>query len=178
MWIRRAALLPLLIFLSGCPQQSARTPPELSAASPDGEIAAPPRLTFSVREHLLDGGVEPIELQPNDRTPIEPTQQIELSTNIALHNYRIRILDEADRAVVSDDVAESTGQRLDYRISFHEPLKPGHRYTLVLDAETGSSFSDPDGAPQPDQRLEFQVTGEREKPPPPPPSKRRKSRRR
>ena len=160
----RVRVSPLLLFLlaGGCPSQSARTPSEVAAAPADGGIP-PVRLTLSLRERLLDGGVEPVELQPNDRTLIQPTQQLELSTNIPLHNYRIRILDEVDRAVVSDDVAENAGQRLRYRIFFHQPLKPGHRYSLVLDAESGSSFADVEGAPQPDQRLEFQVTGEREK---------------
>jgi hypothetical protein len=157
----RAPCLLLFILAGGCPSQSPRSPTEL--ASGDAGIAAPVRLTLSLREQLLDGGIEPVELQPSDRTLIQPTQQLELSGNIPLHNYRIRILDEVDRAVVSDDVAESPGQRLQYRIFFHQPLKPGHRYTLVLDAETGSSFADVEGAPQPDQRLEFQVTGEREK---------------
>lgn len=159
--IRRAA--PLLLFiLVGCPSQPARPRSELSPPV-DGGIPAPVRLTLSLREHLLDGGVEPLELQPNDRTLIQPTQQLDLSANIPLQNYRIRILDEVDRAVVSDDVVESPEQRLEYRILFHRPLQPGHRYTLVLDAETGSSITNVAGAPQPDQRLEFQVTGEREK---------------
>ncbi len=177
MRIRRAPPLLLLYVLAGCPSQSGRPPPELVAPPADGGIPAPVRLTLSLREHLLDGGVEPVELQPNDRTLLQPTQQLELSTNIPLQNYRIRILDEVDRAVVSDDVAETAGQRLEYRIFFLRPLQPGHRYSLVLDAETGSSFTDVEGAPQPDQRLEFQVTGEREKPMPAS-IKRKKARRR
>src|SRR5215471_1132742 len=174
----RAPRLLLFILAAGCPSQSPRSPTELAVASGDGGIAGPARLTLSLREQLLDGGIEPVELQPSDRTLIQPTQQLELSTNIPLHNYRIRILDEVDRAVVSDDVAESADQRLQYRIVFHQPLKPGHRYTLVLDAETGSSFTDVEGAPQPDQRLELQVTGEREKPAPASIKRSKKSRRR
>lgn len=174
----RAPTLLLFILAGGCPSQSARAPSDLVAAQADGGITAPVRLTLSLRERLLDGGVEPVELQPNDRTLIQPTQQLELSTNIPLHNYRIRILDEVDRAVVSDDVAENAGQRLQYRIFFHQPLKPGHRYSLVLDAESGSSFADVEGAPQPDQRLEFQVTGEREKPGPASIKRSKKARRR
>jgi len=174
----RAPTLLLFILASGCPSQSARAPSDLVAAQADGGIPGPVRLTLSLRERLLDGGVEPVELQPNDRTLIQPTQQLELSTNIPLHNYRIRILDEVDRAVVSDDVAENAGQRLQYRIFFHQPLKPGHRYSLVLDAESGSSFADVEGAPQPDQRLEFQVTGEREKPGPASIKRSKKARRR
>ena len=164
--MRSAALLPLLLFLpTACLQQcpasthvpEARLPEQADAGLP------PAQLTLSLHERLVDGGIEAVELQPHNRTPIEPTRELEVSANVPLHNYRIRLFDEADRAMVSDDVAESSDQRLDYRISLHELLKPGHRYTLVLDAESGSSVSNSQGVAQPDQRLELQVSGEREK---------------
>jgi hypothetical protein len=176
MWIHTTALLCLVLAASACWQQRPQEAPAadaILAAKADAGLPAA-RLVLSVRERLLDGGVEAIELHPNERTPIEPTQHLELSTNIPLHNYRIRVLDEVDRAMVSDDIAESSDERLEYRISFHQPLKPGHRYTLVLDAQSGSSFSDPQGNAQPDRRLELQVTGEREKAP----AKKAKKRRR
>lgn len=118
-----------------------------------------------------------MELQPSDRTLIEPTQQLELSSNLPLRNYRIRIFDEADRAVVSDDAAENTSHGMRYQVLLREPLLAGHRYAVVIESETGPSFVDGDGAPQPDQRLELQVMGEREKAravPAPPRSKRRR----
>ena len=136
------------------------------AGQADGGLPAA-QLTLSLHERLVDGGIEAVELQPHNRTPIEPTRELEVSANVPLHNYRIRLFDEADRAMVSDDVAEGSEQRLDYRISLHELLKPGHRYTLVLDAQSGSSVSDSQGIAQPDQRLELQVSGEREKVAPP-----------
>jgi hypothetical protein len=64
----------------------------------------------------------------------------------------------------SDDLFEEADPALNYRILLHEPLKPGHRYTLVVDAQSGAEILDSQGNAHPDQRLEFQVAGEREKP--------------
>ncbi len=163
--MRSAALLPLLFLPVACLQQcpaSTHAPDAMLAGQADAGLPAA-LLTLSLHERLVDGGIEAVELQPHNRTPIDPTRELELSANVPLYNYRIRLFDEADRAMVSDDVAESSDQRLDYRISLHESLKPGHRYTLVLDAQSGSSVSDSQGIAQPDQRLELQVSGEREK---------------
>jgi len=165
MRIRSAALLPLLFLPSSCSRQPTQGALPRDAALTSVEDAGAPaaRVSLSIRERLLDGGLEPIEIQPNARTPIEPTQQLEVSTTAPLVNYRIRVFDEADRAMISDDVAESSDEHLDYRIYFHEPLKPGHRYTLVLDAQSGSAFSDQRGNEQTERRLELQVAGERQK---------------
>ncbi len=168
MWIPRAASLLALLLPIACSRSPNQTAPAADATvveARDGGTRAA-GLELSVRERLLDGGVGQIQLQLNERTPIEPTQQLEISTNMPLQNYRIRVFDEADRAMVSDDVAESSEQRLDYRISFLEPLKSGHRYTLVLDAESGARFSDEQGTPQLERRMELQVVGPREKPAP------------
>jgi hypothetical protein len=167
MRIRSEALLPLLFLPAACSRQptQATAPPDAAVASVEDAGAPDSRVSLSIRERLLDGGLESIEIQPNARTPIEPTQQLEVSTNAPLVNYRIRVFDEADRAMVSDDVAESSDGQLDYRINFHEPLKPGHRYTLVLDAQSGSAFSDQRGNEQAERRLELQVAGERQKVP-------------
>jgi len=122
-----------------------------------------PELALTLKSVLPDGGFAPIELQPHARPLIDSTRQLELSTNVALRNHRIRVFDEADRVMISDD--QSSDQGTDYQITFREPLKPGHRYTLVLDAQTGSSFTDDHGNAQSERRLEFQVSGEREKAP-------------
>jgi hypothetical protein len=164
--MRTAAPLALVFLPMACFQHcppSTPAPDALVAGPADAGVPAAAHLTLSLHERLMDGGIEAVELQPHNRTPIEPTRELELSANVPLHNYRIRLFDEADRAMVSDDIAENSDQRLDYRISLHETLKPGHRYTLILDAQSGSSVSDSQGNAQPDQRLELQVNGEREK---------------
>lgn len=129
----------------------------VDAGSPHRELA------LSLKALLPDGGFAPVELQPHSRPLIDSTRKLELSTNVALRNHRIRIFDEADRVMISDDQGSDEGT--DYQITFHDPLKPGHRYTLVLDAQTGSSFTDDHGNAQSEQRLEFQVSGEKEKAP-------------
>jgi hypothetical protein len=78
---------------------------------------------------------------------------------------------------VSDDLAAEGENNLQYQIRFPTPLQRGHRYTLLIDAQTGESILDPQGRPQPEQRLEFQVAGPREKAPPASKVKKRKRRR-
>jgi hypothetical protein len=116
----------------------------------------------------FDGGVGP---------EIEPTRLLELITNFSIHNYRIRVFDELDRALVSDDLATEGDNSLQYQIRFPAPLQRGHRYMLLIDAQTGESILDPQGRPQPEQRLEFQVAGPREKAPPATKVKKRRRRR-
>src|SRR5262249_7532918 len=166
--MRRLALvaeLPILLLVCACSRlgspvfgSDAGAPTTLADA---GSLHR--ELALSLRALLPDGGLAPIELQPHPRPVIDPTRKLELSTSVALRNHRIRIFDEADRVMISDDQGSDEGT--EYQITFHEPLKPGHRYTLVLDAQTGSSFTDERGNAQAERRLEFQVSGEKEKAP-------------
>ncbi len=115
--------------------------------------------------------MEAIPLAVEERPTIEPTSMIELRSSIGLRNYRIRLFDEVERAMVSDDSAEETPSAVIYRISLPTPLKSGHKYTVVLDAQTGSTFTDTLSREIEDHRFEFQVAGEKEKDTPAPPSK-------
>jgi hypothetical protein len=108
------------------------------------------------------------------RPVIDPTSALELRSTLVLRNYRIRLFDEAERAMVSDDSAEESPSGLLYRISLPTPLKTGHKYTLVIDAQTGTSMTDSQGREVPDMRIPFQVSGEKEKPPPPTKKQRRR----
>jgi len=110
------------------------------------------------------------------RPLIEPTSTLELRGSQPIHNYRVRVFDEADRALSSDDAAEESSTGWVYRISLPTPLKTGHRYVLVIDAQSGTSMTDAQGHELADVRLAFQVSGEKEKPPPP--AKKQKQRRR
>lgn len=112
--------------------------------------------------------MEPIALTVDEQPTIEPTSVLELRSSIGLRNYRIRLFDEADRAMVTDDSAEETPAGVIYRISLPTPLKSGHKYTLVLDAQTGSAFTDTQGREVQDLRMEFQIAGEKEKETPAP----------
>ena len=151
--------------------------PELSppcARTPD---AGAPELTFRITGDVPDGGgtVE-LPITPGTRTEVPQVQAIHVATNVGLHNYRIRLFDEADRAMVSDDTADDGAQGTRYDIVLAGPLKTGFKYSLVVEAETGPMFEDVTGRDHPDLRVDWIVAGEKEKPPPPPkrPSRRRR----
>ena len=115
-----------------------------------------------------------LQLPEGERTLIPQVQSLQLVGNLPLENPRVRVFDEADRAMVSEDTAELLDGGFRYRIQFPEPLKTGYRYALVVDAETGAQLRDAWGREHPDFRRDFQVEGEKQKPPPP----ERKSKRR
>jgi hypothetical protein len=79
--------------------------------------------------------------------------------------------------MISDDSAEETPDGVIYRITVPTPLKSGHKYTVVLDAQTGTAFTDALGRELQDLRLEFQIAGEKEKDKPPAPKNQKKKRR-
>ncbi|KFA93828.1 hypothetical protein Q664_06555 [Archangium violaceum Cb vi76] len=167
--------------VAGCPKPSAPTDdagvPAAGAAEPAAEADAGPGLaSFSLQYTLPDAGLEAIPLvgEEEGRPLIDPTSTLELRSTLALRNHRVRLFDEADRAMVSDDSAEESPDGLLYRISLPTPLKSGHKYTLVIDAQTGTSMTDSQGREVPDMRIPFQVSGEKEKPQPPPTKKRRR----
>ncbi|WP_332468286.1 hypothetical protein [Cystobacter fuscus] len=163
--------------LAGCSKPSAPTEDAGTAviSPPDAALAQPGPATFTLRYTLADAGTEsiPVVGEEEGRPIVEPTSALELRSSQVLRNYRVRLFDEADRALVSDDTAEESSDGLLYRISLPTPLKSGHGYVLVIDAQTGSSMTDAQGREIADIRMPFQVSGEKEKPPPPPAKKRR-----
>ncbi|HYV48069.1 MAG TPA: hypothetical protein VFA20_24585 [Myxococcaceae bacterium] len=171
----RALLLAAgALLLAACPSKPPAAAPDASAPTPDAGApapdagGAPPPLKMEVRYLASDAGMALIAFAPEGGRPlIEPTSELELSTNIGLQNYRIRLFDEVDRAMASDDQMEEPGDRVRYRIQLPAPLKAGHRYALVVDAQTGSAIADSAGRLYPDQRLEFAIAGAREPDAPP-----------
>lgn len=169
-----------LLALTGCPEKTSG-PLDSGVAAPEVPKAPPPT-TFALRYQPLpeaDAGTptgsSEISLAPGDKPLIEPTNTLELTASRALRNYRVRLFDEAERAMVSDDIAEESETGLTYRIVLPQPLKPGFEYTLVVDAQTGTAFTDSLGHDVEELRATFQVAGEKEKPAPaPPPSKKKK----
>lgn len=159
---------------SGC-RRSGAQPDAGVPPPPDSGAPAPVELSIQIQYEAPDAGLVQVDLS---RSPaeIEPTQRLEVATNIGLENYRVRLFDEVDRAMVSDDEAEDRVERLVYRIHLPAPLKPGHKYTLTLDAQTGASMVDTHGRLQEDRRIALQVSGEDEPDPPPPPPPKHKKR--
>lgn len=168
--------LSALLFLAGCPdKQPAGTADAGVAEAPQDTPPAPPApAAFTIRYQIPDSGMESIPLAVEERPTIESTSVIELHSSLGLRNYRVRLFDEADRAMVSDDTAEESPTGIVYRITVPTPLKSGHKYTLVLDAQTGTTFTDSLGRELQDLRLEFQIAGEKEKPAPAKPEKKKR----
>jgi len=123
---------------------------------------------------LEDGGTERHALLGLETPVATPARQLRVDSNRALHNVRIRVMDESDRALASDDVPEESPGALHYHIALRAPLEPGHRYAVLVDAQSGATFDDGTGKEIPEQRLEFQTGGERARPKPPPLRKKRR----
>ncbi|MGA9524851.1 MAG: hypothetical protein WBV82_25555 [Myxococcaceae bacterium] len=174
--MRRVALVlvPAALWFCGCPDKDKAEPARPAEVVDAGVPPRPASLEIAITGEVPDAGVVDLRLGEGERTVIPPIQSLELVGNLPLENYRVRVFDEADRAMVSDDSAEDLDGGFRYRIQFPEPLKTGHRYALVVDAETGSQLRDAWGREHPDYRRDVQIEGEKQKPPPP----ERKSKRR
>jgi len=165
------------LFLTGCPDKPSETQDAGVAAVPEEQPKAPPPTTFTLSYQAPDAGLAQISLASGEKPLIEQTSSLELRTDRGLRNYRVRLFDEAERAMVSDDSAEESDSGLVYRIQLPQPLKTGFSYTLVVDAQTGTSFTDSLGRDVEELRTTFQVAGEKEKPAPPPAPAKKKKRR-
>lgn len=173
---RLSLLASVAVFsLAACTRTPAGPPsPDASLPEPTTDAGSAPdagvsSTSFTLQYGLQDAGMEPIPLvrEEEGRPIIEPTSGLELHSSMALRNYRVRLFDESDRALVSDDTAEETPSGLLYRLTLPAPLKAGHRYTLVVDAQTGTAMLDAQGREVADLRAAFQIAGEKEKSPPP-----------
>lgn len=175
--LRLSVVGAAVLGLVGCPKPAVPTEDAGTAAlsEPDAALLAPAPALFSLRYTLLDAGTDsiPVVGEEEGRPILEPTSALELRSTKALRNYRVRVFDEADRALVSDDTAEESPDGVAYRISLPTPLKSGHGYVLVIDAQTGAAMTDAQGQELADIRMPFQISGEKEKPAPPPAKKRR-----
>jgi hypothetical protein len=162
-WSRGSLLLVLTCL--GCQQPPVPIPDAGAGLGPaDAGSTTPFALTLTVS--LADGGVEHHALLGLETPVVSPSRNLEVESNRRLHNARIRVLDETDRALPSDDVPEPTTEGLHYRIGLLNPLESGHRYFVMLDAQSGATLDDGTGRELPEQRLEFRTSGERERPKP------------
>lgn len=173
------------LVLTGCPDKQPTTTPDAGVAEAPQVPQAPPPVRFSLQYQPLqapdaglpDAGLAEISLAPDEKPLIEPTSVLELRSTLGLRNYRVRLFDEAERAMVSDDDVEESESGMLYRINLPQPLKTGFEYTLVVDAQTGTAFTDTQGREVEELRASFQVAGEKEKPAPPPAPAKKKKRR-
>jgi len=134
-------------------------------------------LTLDLEVALPDGGLERHALLGLETPQVTPGQSLTVESNRRLHNARIRVMDEADRALSSDDVLEELHAGLRYHIALLAPLEAGHTYAVRIDPQSGATLDDGTGRELPEQRLEFRTTGERQRPKPPPSTTHRRRRR-
>jgi hypothetical protein len=176
--LRRTGLAALCglsaaLLMTGCPDKTPEASPDAGVAGPVSPVDSGPETAVFTLQYLApDAGLALIPLALEEKPLIEPTSDLELRSTLVLKNYRVRLMDEADRAMISDDSATESSDGLVYRIHLPQPLKTGFSYTLVVDSQTGSAFQDSRGHDVEDLRAAFQVAGDKEKPkPPPPPAK-------
>jgi hypothetical protein len=153
--------------LGGCPDKStpdAGLAPADAAVADAGEAAAPPtEIIINVVADFTDGGSTTVDFGQTVKPIIDPPKALHLTTNIPLRDYRIRVFDSADKVVPSDDSPTDYGNHLEYGIVFVEPLDPGSKYSLLIDAQSGAGVTDPSGRSHPDVRREFATSGEKPK---------------
>lgn len=109
----------------------------------------PAELAIVVTTTAADGGFELIDRD------IDPVQRMSIWIPVVLADYRLRVFDEADRVVPSDDLAKETDGGIDYQVAFVEPLKTGRNYRLTIESQSGQTL---DGFR--DAELLFKVRGE------------------
>ncbi|MCI0572232.1 MAG: hypothetical protein L0Y66_15860 [Myxococcaceae bacterium] len=132
-------------------------------------------LLLQLTAELTDGGTQPVSADDDGTFVLEPAQVLLVTSNVPVSNYRIRLLDESERALASDDTAEAAADgTLRYRIQLAVPLVPGSRYTLIMDSQSGTAIEGLQDRTFDELRMELQTTGE--KPPPPPKPGRRRRR--
>ena len=119
-------------------------------------------LELRIESLLPDGGAVHEMLGPPPGPLLPVAQELLVTSNLPLHNYRMRILDEVDRALASDDTPDETLTGLRYHIHLLSPLRSGHRYTLLLDAQSGTALDDGHGQALDEQRFDIRIEGERD----------------
>ena len=147
----------------GCPRTtSIDAGPAILATSLDAGPSVVP-LTVAIEIQQPDGGLLRVPLDPSAAPFLPATQVMDFTANLPLHNYRLRIFDEIDRALASDDVPQELPGGVRYHVRLLAPLRAGHRYTVVLDSQNGTTLEDGRGSALNEQRFDFHTEGERDK---------------
>jgi len=135
-----------LIGLGACPSKTEAPVPDAAVAEVvdagavveavvDAGPPQPAELQLTITAQLDDGGIEVVTAGE-----IEPVQSLVVWIPVALADYRLRVFDESDKVVPSDDQAHDVDGGIDYAVSFLEPLKTGRTYRLTVEAQLGSAL--------------------------------------
>src|SRR5688572_7246076 len=115
--LRIGLVASLVIVLCGCPDK-----PTPEAADSGAQIAAvvdagpPPLVPLEVRVQfdVPDAGIAEVELAAGRRVTAPSATNIQIETNQPVLNYRVRLFDEVDKVVPSNDSATTDPERLHY----------------------------------------------------------------
>ena len=147
------------------------TPGKTGKPAPSEMVLEPPsarekpELSFSLRIHELSGHISELALQHEMEFEIEPAQRIEVLANQQLADFRVRLMDLAERVLPSDEEVflEADLTRVDIRLL--SGLRPAHTLTLWVDGQLSPHISNVHQDTYDDFRATFKVRGEPEKPP-------------
>lgn len=171
--MKRLGILAAVLLGAGCPKPSegpvdAAVEPDAGTAVDAGVVDAgppvPTDLAFALDFLGVDGGVTTVLSSAVD-AQIDPSRSVFIQFPVPLKDYRIRMFDDAEQVLPSDEEARAEDGGMSYRIVLVEPLKPGRSYTFSMDAELGHEITDMSGHGYADIRLGLRITGTPEAPP-------------
>ncbi|MGC4113417.1 MAG: hypothetical protein QM765_01840 [Myxococcales bacterium] len=126
---------------------------------PPGLDAGPLPLQFKARA-VSDAGAFELGADAANEIPVESRFELELGN---LKDVRVRLFDEADKAVPSTDKLE-LGQATRYFLAPNEPLTPGSGYALVIDGLKNFEATDSSGKSLEVTRIGMRTLGEKPAP--------------
>jgi hypothetical protein len=141
----------LCLVLAGCPAA-----PVLDAGVADSGAIAVVDAGVAAPAEVVDAGPPQLDVELPEE--LDPVQQLEVRIPIVIKDYRLRVFDDQDKVVPSDDTAHEADGGIDYSIQFTEPLKAGRKYRLTIEPQVD------DGEFKELERA-FKIRGEIEKPP-------------
>ncbi|HEY3445064.1 MAG TPA: hypothetical protein VGK67_01825 [Myxococcales bacterium] len=129
--------------------------------APPGLDAGPAPLKFKARA-LTDAGVLELAVDAANEIPVESRFEVELG---AVKDVRVRLFDEADKAVPSTDKLEVGQATTRYQLAPNEPLTPGSGYALVIDGLKAFEATDSSGKSLEVTKIGMWTLGEKPAPP-------------
>lgn len=165
----------LIAALAASPIATAQS--EAPPASPEPSAAAAPEAAPAAELPIL------VEAQPAVGEPIAfaealptegvaPESTIVLSSELALVDLRVRLLDENGKLVPTRDRA-TVGKGTSYEVRPAQPLVTGTNYRIEIDGQRARNPADVEGTSYAVRTFTFRTSGEKPPPPPPPAAKKK-----
>jgi len=162
-----------LVATLSIPAMAEEPQPEAAAEAPAPKEA--PALPVHVEARPAAG--EPVAFAAElPAESVAPESTIVVSSDHALVDLRVRLLDEGGKLVPTRDRA-TIGKGTVYEVRPAEPLVTGTAYRLEIDGQRQRQPSDVAGTAYAPQSFAFRTAGEKPAPPPPPAKKAAKAKR-